>query len=683
MGKWYEKSYRRNLVDMHIENWDERFLSKLNPENYVNLLKEAQVQTAMIYANSHVGYCYWPTQNGEIHNGIKGTDFVGRMIELLHNENISVVVYFSLICDNWAYKNNTEWRIVNEFGLNSMINGDRHGRCCPNNKEYRKYIVDQVTELCQKYDHEGMFFDLTYWPCICHCNSCKEKYYNETGEEIPNIIDWFDKGWTRFQKKREDWMTEFVDLITSTVKDIRPQVTVEHQFATAARFWRAGTTEGIIKASEYAGGDLYGGILQQTFICKLYHSVTMNEPFEYMTSRCYSSLRYHTATKTRDQLEQQVYIALAHNGAFLFIDAIDPTGTMQSAIYEKMGSIFENSMMYEQYLGGNMCRDAAVYYSMESKMSLKTNKTELVKSSLDARQPHFDAAFTANETLKRNHIPYTVISKSNLDDLSGVKVLILPDVYFIEDKEINRIIDFVCNGGSVYISGNCTHSRLLNEKLGLEYIGETEQSFTYMAPKEEWKHLMPGADEGSPLSIDSKQTLVKVADNDNIIADIVLPYTDQSNPSNFASIASKPPDVVTQYPAVIYKNHGLGKIIWTAAPLEATAADVNRIVFTEMIKELAGRKFSFSADAPPAVEILMYHQPANKRYVLYLLNEQELLPPVSADDIQVMVCLNGKDIKNVQLMPQGSQIPAEVIDGYVVINIPKLYLFHMILINYI
>jgi len=57
-NKWYEKSYRRNLVDMHIDDWDESFLSRLDPKTYVELLKKAQVQSAMVYANSHVGYCY-------------------------------------------------------------------------------------------------------------------------------------------------------------------------------------------------------------------------------------------------------------------------------------------------------------------------------------------------------------------------------------------------------------------------------------------------------------------------------------------------------------------------------------------------------------------------------------------------------------------------------------------------
>jgi alpha-L-fucosidase len=49
---------------MHIEDWDETFPSRLDPKNYVKMLKLAGVKSAMVYANSHVGYCYWPIGTG-------------------------------------------------------------------------------------------------------------------------------------------------------------------------------------------------------------------------------------------------------------------------------------------------------------------------------------------------------------------------------------------------------------------------------------------------------------------------------------------------------------------------------------------------------------------------------------------------------------------------------------------
>jgi len=96
---------------MHIDDWDERFLSQLEPKGYVELLKEANVSTAMIYATSHIGHCYFKTKTGHMHRGIKGRDITGELIELCHKEGMNVVIYYSLIYNNWAYDNHPEWRM--------------------------------------------------------------------------------------------------------------------------------------------------------------------------------------------------------------------------------------------------------------------------------------------------------------------------------------------------------------------------------------------------------------------------------------------------------------------------------------------------------------------------------------------------------------------------------------------
>ena len=43
---WYQNVYRRHLCDMHITDWDDSFFSEFSPEQYVENLKLAKVQTA-------------------------------------------------------------------------------------------------------------------------------------------------------------------------------------------------------------------------------------------------------------------------------------------------------------------------------------------------------------------------------------------------------------------------------------------------------------------------------------------------------------------------------------------------------------------------------------------------------------------------------------------------------------
>jgi len=685
---WYMGNYRRNLIDMHIEDWHEEFLSKLEVENYISMLKRSKVQTAMIYANSHVGLCYWPTKHGEMHRGLHGEDFLGKMIQRCHEENLAVVVYFSLIFDNWAYKNHPSWRIVNEFGMHSRDKSEnaifagnkRYGVCCPNNKDYREYVMKQLQELCTTYDFEGMFLDMTYWPAICYCSACKDRYEKEIGGEMPRIVNWSDPKWVEFQRKREEWIVEFAHFATDCVKQVNPKITIEHQYSTALSGWKAGVTEDLTYASDYAGGDLYGGFTQQSFACKLYHNLTVNQPFEYMTSRCDPNLRYHTSTKSKQSLELHNYISLAHNGAFLFIDAIDPVGTLNTDLYNTMGEIFGKSMLYEPYLGGKLCRDVAIYFSLGSKINLEANGKPVTETVHGI--PHLDAAIGAAKTFSINNIPYDVISKRNLNEINDCQVLVVPNVYLMTDEEAKSIRDFVKQGGSLYISGIANNGIIMKEMLGIEHIGYTEEEFTYIAPVEDKNDIDFDIIKPSPLTVNGRQSIVKAENEDEVVANIVLPYTDPGDFTIFASIHSNPPGRYTQYPAIIYKNYGKGKIVWVAAPIEENETYMSRRLFLNLIKKLLAKPVCFTSNAPAPVEILLFDQKENNRYIINLINEQEYDPLVPVYNIQVSVRMDGKKAVKAHLMPDMQEMELKSDENYATITIPKLEVFNMVLLDY-
>ena len=124
-------------------------------------------------------------------------------------------------------------------------------------------------------------------------------------------------------------------------KKDKPKVTVEHQYSTIAAPWIFGVTERLADYCDYVGGDFYGGVLEQSFACKLYYNLTPQRPFEYMTSICYPNLTDHTTVKPEELIEAQASMTLAHQGAFLIIDAIDPIGTLDERRYEMIGRVYE------------------------------------------------------------------------------------------------------------------------------------------------------------------------------------------------------------------------------------------------------------------------------------------------------------------------------------------------------
>jgi hypothetical protein len=697
-ASWYAQSYRRNLVDMHIDDWDESFLSKLDPRHYVAQLKTARVRSAMVYANSHIGLCYWPTKSGQMHRGIRGRDVFGEIVELCHKEGIDVVAYYSLIFNNWAYEHHPSWRILYDGGIASrdIPPLGRYGVVCPNNAEYREFVDRQVKEVCERYALEGIFFDMTFWPGVCFCPACRERYGREVGGEMPSTINWQDPQWVAFQKSRQEWLLDFAAFASGTAKKYAPGISVEHNSAPLTQPWFLGTTIGLRDHNDYIGGDLYGGFAEQSFICKLYHSITPNQPFEFMTSRCYPNLRDHTTMKRKDMLEVHAYLAMAHNGAFFFIDAIDPVGTLNPRVYETMGQIFGRSQEYEPYLGGDLCQDVAIYFSLDSKMDPEDNGKP---ANLGGNKvPHLDAALGAARTLREMHIPFGVISRNSLQDAATRhKVILLPEVFVLSEEEADALRAFVESGGGLYASGR-TDLALLADVFGVSTEGETAETVTYITPTPRGRDLLAGIDPRYPLSVSGpstslggsslegavgtgRQVKAKAAAADDVMATLTLPYTDPSDTRKIASIHSNPPGIATDYASVVYHRFGKGRAIWVAAPLEMAVQQPHKEAFAQMVRTLAAAPFSFEVDAPPAVEVIVFHQPDRKRFLINLVNEQELLPPVPVRDLAVRIRLDGRRPVRAALLPEESALPFRVTGGCVEVVISRLDVFQMVLVD--
>lgn len=51
---WYDNDYRRVFMDMHINDSNPEYLSKLDVKDFVKTMKEAEVTSVVVKAKSHV-----------------------------------------------------------------------------------------------------------------------------------------------------------------------------------------------------------------------------------------------------------------------------------------------------------------------------------------------------------------------------------------------------------------------------------------------------------------------------------------------------------------------------------------------------------------------------------------------------------------------------------------------------
>ncbi len=692
--QWYQKKLRRNLVDMHIDDWNEEFLSKFDPEDYVENLKIGHINAPMLYLQSHVGLCYWPTKSGKMHNAFVGCeDKMKRLEQLCHENGMNVIAYYSLIYNNWAHEHHPEWRIVDLNGNDTRSTGGRYGQCCPNNMEYRAFTEQQIKEFCEYFDFEGIFFDMLFWTKVCACPSCRARWEKEVGGEIPGEVNWKSSRWKLFAKKRIEWMGEFAQWATGLMEKYKPGTAVEHQFSTIMHPWTRGVTENIALASTYSGGDLYGGIEEQSFACKLYYGCTNNQPFEYMTSRAYPALAEHTTTKSEDMLRQCIMMTCVHHGANLMIDAIDPIGTLDKRVYERIGKIYREAEKFEPVMNvGDQAFDVALYYDLNGKYNIEADVAYSADDAmLDTSRPMHDALLGAARSLRAHHIPYGLVNNWRFERYKKAKVLMLSDVPDFEDSKVDEVLDYIRNGGSLYMSGHC-HPRLLKEIFGLKYIGQTDETVTYISPTAAGDVYMQNQfTEKFPLVMFEPQPIVEGTPKGTVLGTLTLPYTIPNKASTsrtpffdtldmgskiqrtlrFASIHSNPPGIYTDAPAMIYAEYGKGKCVWSAAPIERPLREQHSDIFVRIITMLAGNAFCFSAKAPEYVECVLFDAPEENRKVMGVINMFEAFHVPEALDITVSVQCNSKPA-SVTLVSTGESLPFEWAGGKCTVHFEKL-----------
>ena len=689
---WHERRFRANLIDMHIPDWHPDFLAQFDTQTYVEMLEKARVEVAYLYASSCLGISYWPTRVGHQHQGIGGRDLLGEHIDECRRRGLEVVVYYNW-WSKWAYDQHPDWRVVTAKGQNTadyLWTPGHYGVCCFNSP-HRELVLAQIEELCTDYDFAGLSVDMIFWPyTVCYCGHCRRRYRQEAGRDLPKIVNWEDPEWVAFQRRREQWMSEVVGAITATVRRLKPGASVGHQCAGWSVGWISGFNSEFFRHSDYLAGDFYGGAVEQSLVCKLFTNLSEKPLFEFMTSRS-PDLTDHTTTKSRAQLNAQAVAALAHRGRILLIDAIDPAGTLNPVVYDEIGAVFAELAPYESFLlpEARPLADVGIYFNFESLIDPRENGQPVPE--MGGRPPVISGITNIARTLMQGHVAHALLTPKNLDQLGQYQVIVLPELFMLDEREVAAFGQYVEQGGSLYVARSTSLLNkdgvrqadfMLGEVLGISWVGQTAEEITYMAPAPGSEALFAPHTGSHPLLIASSQLKVRARDGAQVLATLSLPYTDPKDPTKFSSAISNPNGIATADPAIVLNQYGKGRALYAAGCLERMEHEAHRIFFRRLLALLNPAPPLVQTDAPKPVEILVFDQATAQRLLITVLNHQAELPAIPVSGVRIGVRLDGRRPKRLVRFPEGAEIPFAERDGYAEFEAPQIETLLMLGLEY-
>jgi len=632
-----EKCYSRLLIDNHITDILPEFMSRFEPEQYMEMVKLAGVESSMVYACDHNGNSYYPTKSGHMHRNLHGRDIFGETVNLLKKSNIVPVAYYTAVYHNWSAAAHPEWAMKDSLG---NTRSGRYRFSCVNHEEYREFCRRQLEEITA-YPVAGIFIDMTFWPMVCVCDSCRGKYREETGCEIPPVIDWRNPGWVRFQRWRERSMAEFGKILTGHVRKRHPGMSVTHQFSPVLHGWFLGQSSGIAENSDYASGDFYGGKAQQRIGCKIFSAYSRTLPYEFMTSRCVN-LHDHTSTKSDDELFLHAVTTLANGGAYFFIDAINPDGTLNRRFYQRLHEIVKRLKPFGETVKKHipvLSAQTGLYFSMASCISGNLNGTPLTNLNMDGgnmdnrKNAHVDEITATGVILNSLHVPYKIIT-DRTTDYSEFKTVIIGGAECLSAAECERLRRFVADGGTLVATGKtslsdqdgvCSGDFQLADVFGVSWSGRESDAVSYLAP---------GAERDLVSACGTRSPLVK-ATTAEVRGTVTLPYFPCGDADRYASIHSNPPGIETEFAGLTVNRFGKGRCIYLYSAFLIHGQYSQRKFGMDLLAPNVPEFLVSSENLPQSTEITLLKSTTSPAYLLGIVNCQDELPNIPLRDLKL------------------------------------------------
>ena len=471
-----------------------------------------------------------------------------------------------------------------------------------------------------------------------------------------------------FQRFREESLVGFAQNLTDFCKEIRPDITVTHQFSPMLHGWFLGQSDKIAKASDYCSGDFYGDKIQQRFGVKGFDALTTHKPFEFMTSRCVS-LYDHTSSKCDEELILSALTTLAGGGAYFFIDAINPDGTLDGSFYDRLKKINEYLTPYREIVKKNrfhITGNVGLYFSMVSCVDINLNGTELDRytpgssSNMSVRKNAvLDETLASAELLTEMHIPYRVVTDSTID-YSGFKTIIVHNSSYLSLDICERLREFVRRGGNLIVTGatgiydykgNHYDSFALSDVMGVDFLWEYSPRVNYTG-----KELIL-SDGEAPLG---KLTGAKPLEYFN------FPIYSIDDPYKYASIHSNPPGKATEFPAITENKFGKGKCLWIAAPFILKKQYTQKEFAKKLYKKYI--ECPIETDLPYSVELTSLL--GNNKKAVCVVNMQDQYPPLPIFERYIVI--ETEKPKRITKASDGLEALWEYTGGKVKITIDKL-----------
>ncbi len=592
----YLLRFRQIHLDYHTSGLIEDVAAQFDPAEFAAALKKASVNSVTCFARCHHGYIYYNTKrNPERKHPFLKRNLLNEQIEACRKQNIRVPIYTTVQWDKFTANQHPEWLMRDAegkpftFGEKTFDAGfyEHLDILTP----YRDFLKSHLTDLFESVPVDGLFLDIHHvYP---NANRAAIDAMLKKGLRPDNEV-------ARYNFYREA-IREYKAELTAFVAKLDKNCKV---------FFNGGHIGPLIRPElpSYSHLELEslpsGGWGYLHFPLTARYARNLGKDIMGMTGKFHTSWGDFHSLKNRAALEFECFSMLAMNAKCSVGDQLHPRGRLDAATYDLIGSVYGQVAQKEAWCEGAKARTDIAVFSAE----------EFSGYNMNARTP--DQMMGAVRMLQEGKHQFDVVDSQS--DLSGYKVVVMPDVIPVDEKMKQKLASYLAGGGSLiasYQSGLSPDGKDFNlPQMGISLVGEAPYSPDFIALK---GGAMGKNLPETELVMYQKGMQVKTAAA-TVLADTNVPYFNRTW-EHFNSHKHTPSAGKAGYPAVTQN----GKAIYFMHPVftqyAKNAPRWCRQMFLNALDILLPEPLVRAAAAPTALLATLNEQKARNRQVLHLL----------------------------------------------------------------
>lgn len=227
MGWWTNKRFR--MIQNNFRDID----ACIDVEKYVQTLKEFGADVCMVGCGGITAF--YPTAlECQKESPYLQDDMLERLVEVCHENEIRVIARFDFSKTHTDFlESHPEWFCRTADG--SAILFQDTAATCVNGPYQQECSLEILEEVLRNYEVDGVFFNMFGYQTrdysgkyvgICRCESCRRRFYEYAGMELPADEKSGDAAGAAYRKFRKDTAQELLYRIHDRVKALAPKVAV-------------------------------------------------------------------------------------------------------------------------------------------------------------------------------------------------------------------------------------------------------------------------------------------------------------------------------------------------------------------------------------------------------------------------------------------------------------------------